>query len=113
MNKKKGLGAGDWVAVILSLGVAVSMIILITGVVWGAIKHGSTAATLTENETQVLIAAFGGIFGILGAYLGFRAGNGNKEPTKFYLKPPGDGDDTAVIPAPESWPRPGDESSHA
>ena len=100
---KRGKGAGDWVAIILASGVAISMIILIVGVVWGAIRHGSTAATLTENETQVLIAAFGGIFGILGAYLGFRAGNG-KEPARFYLKPPGEGEDTAVIPVPEGWP---------
>jgi hypothetical protein len=100
--KSKGLGAGDWVAVILSAGVAISMIILITGVVWGGIKHGSRAAVLTENETQVLIASFGGIFGILGAYLGFRAGNGQPVP-KFYLSKEAD---TAVIPVPEGWPEP-------
>jgi hypothetical protein len=90
------------------------MVILITGVVWGAIKHGSTAATLTENETQVLISAFGGIFGILGAYLGFRAGNGNHSPApKFYLSKE---DDTAIIPVPEGWPdpeKPGDQSRKA
>jgi len=97
-------GAGDWVAIILASGVAISMVVLITGIVWGAIKNGHGAATLTENETQVLLGAFAGIFGILGAYLGFKTGNGSKEPTRFYLKPPGDGEDTAVIPLPEGWP---------
>jgi amino acid transporter len=94
---KTKFAAGDWVAIILAAGVAVSMIILIAGVVWGAIKHGSTAATLTENETQVLIAAFGGIFGILGAYLGFRAGNGHGSPRPKASRRD-ELDDTAELP---------------
>jgi len=84
------------VAITLAFGVAASMIILMVGVVWGAIKHGSTAATLTENETQVLIAAFGGVFGILGAFLGFRAGNGRRLPPHTHVTD----DDT-----PQQWPQ--------
>lgn len=84
--------AGDWVAVILAVGVSLSILVLITGIMWGAIKHGQTASTITENEVQVLLAAFSGIFGILGAFLGFRAANGNKQlpPVKFPPTPPED-----------------------
>jgi len=108
MNTKK-FHAGDWIAVILALGVSMSILILIVGIMWTAIKHGTTAATITENEVQVLLAAFSGIFGILGAFLGFRAGNGGpKSPTRYYIgPPPPDGEDTAVIPVPEGWQWPG------
>lgn len=68
----------DTVALLLAGGLALSIVLLTVGVVWTAVRHGNTAATLTENETQVLISAFGGIFGILGAYLGYRAGNGDR-----------------------------------
>jgi len=106
MSKK---GAGDWVAIILAGGVALSMVILITGIMWGAIKNGHGAASLTENETQVLLGAFAGIFGILGAYLGFRVGNGRENAPRFYLRPPTEaGEDTQIIPAPEGWPQPGE-----
>lgn len=85
------LGTSEWVALILASGVSIAIIILVIGVVWSAIKHGSTAATLTENETQVIIASFSGIFGILGAFLGYYVSNGNKPKYR-------DGEDTAEWP---------------
>jgi len=84
--------AGDWVAVILASGVSLAIVILIAGIVWSAIKNGRGASTLTENETQVLLGAFAGIFGILGAFLGFRVGNSKEglPPVKFPPTPPED-----------------------
>jgi hypothetical protein len=89
----------DLTAMILSIGITLSITLLTIGIVWSAIKNGGTAATLTENETQVLISAFGGIFGILGAYIGYQLGNGAKESNQVAL-PPDDLDDTQ-----ERWPK--------
>ena len=62
----------DYVAVVLALGLALSVVALVIGVTVGAIKNGSTASTLSENESQVLTAAFGGMIGVLGAWVGYR-----------------------------------------
>lgn len=63
----------DLVAVILAAGIAISVVALVIGVTVGAIKNGSTASTLSDNESQVLTAAFGGMIGVLGAWVGYRA----------------------------------------
>jgi len=92
----------DFVAVVLAVGVTVSIIILITGVMWGAIKNGSHAASLTENETQVLLATFSGIFGILGAHVGYKMGDRDRRdryPETPEPEPPADIEDTK-----ERWP---------
>jgi hypothetical protein len=80
------------------------MLVLIIGVMWSAIKNGSTGATLTENETQVLTAAFGGIFGILGAYVGYHAGNGHSERVAPHTH-----DDELVDDEPV-WPNRGEDT---
>jgi hypothetical protein len=66
----------DWIAFVLAAGLSLSVVVLVLGVVWAAIKHGNSAATLSENESQVLTTAFGGLIGLLGAWVGYRAGNG-------------------------------------
>jgi hypothetical protein len=91
----------DLVAVILALCVTISIISLTVGVVWSAIKNGDTAATLTENETQVLISAFGGIFGILGAYIGYKLGNGDDKRIKGPPHP-----DDPSLEVTSEWPQP-------
>lgn len=62
----------DLVAVILAIGIATALNIIIIAVLYDAIasKHGG----LSENATQILTGAFGGILGILGSYIGYRAG---------------------------------------
>jgi ABC-type nickel/cobalt efflux system permease component RcnA len=73
----------DLIAVILAAGLSLSIVALVVGVVWAAIKNGSTASTLSENESQVLTVAFSGMIGVLGAWVGYRAGNGAKhEPER-------------------------------
>jgi hypothetical protein len=44
---------------------------LMFAVLWDALR--SDTPGLSENATQVVIAAFGGVIGLLGAYLGARA----------------------------------------
>jgi len=62
----------DWVAVILAIGLCTAVNAVTLGVLYDAIR--SQGPGLSENATQVLTGAFGGIIGILGAALGYRAG---------------------------------------
>lgn len=61
----------DWVAVILAIGLATAVNLLLVGVVYDAVR--SDTPGLSENATQVIIAAFTGITGVLGGYIGGRA----------------------------------------
>ena len=97
--------ASDYVAIILASGVTLAIVILVIGIVWTAVKHGVTASSLTENEVQVLVASFSGIFGILGAYIGYRVSNGHK------IQKRSDDEITAEFDRPEEaagdqWPKP-------
>jgi len=59
------------VAVILAGGLALSLVIMVAAVFYDALR--SDTPGLSENATQVVIAAFTGITGILGGYIGGRA----------------------------------------
>jgi hypothetical protein len=61
----------DIVALILagSLGL-ISVLILIATTIQ-IVDHQSPDLTLSENATQILIAAIGGLTGLLGGYIGF------------------------------------------
>ena len=76
-------GHRDLVAIILAaaLGLAVNM--LMAAVLWDALR--SDTPGISENATQVIIAAFGGIIGVLGSYVGFKAGDRRRNDP-----PPGD-----------------------
>jgi len=62
----------DRVAAILAGGLVLALVLITGGVLYDAIV--SEGPGLSENATQVLTGAFGGILGVLGAYIGFRAG---------------------------------------
>ena len=68
----------DWVAIILAIGIATAINLLMFAVLWDALF--SNEAGLSENATQVIIAAFGGIIGVLGSFIGFKAAERMKEP---------------------------------
>jgi len=55
-------------ALVLACGLALSVILLTAGVLYDAIA--SKGPGLSDNATQVLTTAFGGIIGVLGTYLG-------------------------------------------
>lgn len=66
------MGRGrDVVAVILAAGLAVALVVMVAAVFYDAVR--SDTPGLSENATQVVIAAFTGITGILGGYIGGRA----------------------------------------
>ena len=69
-------GAFEIVAILLAVGIATALNAITFAVVYDALF--SDAPGLSENATQVLTGWGGGIIGILGAYVGYRAGNGKK-----------------------------------
>lgn len=62
----------DWVALTLAIGVATALNLITIAVLIAAWYRGQRTGdyALSENATQVLIAAFGGFIGILGGYVG-------------------------------------------
>lgn len=60
----------DRVALVLaaSLGILVNLILVVTLV--QIIDHSTPELMLSENATQIMIAAIGGTTGLLGAYVG-------------------------------------------
>lgn len=67
----------DRVAFVLaiSLGVLVNLILVVTLV--QIVDHSTPELQLSENATQIMIAAIGGTTGLLGAYVGL---NRDKRP---------------------------------
>jgi predicted PurR-regulated permease PerM len=73
-----GASGKEWVAIILAIGLATAINLLMFAVLWDALF--SNEAGLSENATQIIIAAFGGIIGVLGSFVGYRAAERNREP---------------------------------
>jgi shikimate kinase len=69
---KADLVRRELVALTLAIGLAAAVTLLTAGVLYDAITGDGPG--LTDNATQLLETAFAGIIGIVGAYLGFRAG---------------------------------------
>jgi hypothetical protein len=65
-------GGRERVALVLATGLALAIVIVTVGVLYDAIF--SKGPGLSDNATQVLTTAFGGIIGVLGSYIGFKAG---------------------------------------
>lgn len=55
----------------VAVGLSTSVNVITFAAVWNAVENGQG---LSENATQVLTAAMGGMVGLLGGYLGFKAG---------------------------------------
>lgn len=64
--------ARDLVALVLAIGMALSLLIIVAAVFYDAVR--SDTPGLSENSTQILTGWGGGVIGVLGSYLGFRAG---------------------------------------
>lgn len=71
MNDKRLL-----IGIILSIGLVMALNIIVFAVLWDAL-HGD-APGLSENATQILTGAFGGIIGILGSFLGFQVADSRR-----------------------------------
>jgi uncharacterized YccA/Bax inhibitor family protein len=57
--------------VILAVGIALAVNVVTGAVLYDAVR--SEGPGLSDNATQLLTTAFGGIIGVLGAYVGYRA----------------------------------------
>ena len=66
----------DWVAIILAVGIATAINVITVAVLYDAIF--SHESGLSENATQVLTTAFAGMVGVLGGYVGVRAGEASR-----------------------------------
>jgi len=69
----------DWVAVVLAVGVSTAVNAFAFAVLYDAIS--SAGPGLSDNATQVLVAALGGMIGVLGAYVGGRLASNGKGDT--------------------------------
>jgi hypothetical protein len=80
----------QWVGIILAIGLALAVLCVTVGVLYDAIV--SAGPGLSDNATQVLTTAFGGIIGVLGSYIGYEAArkaNGNGGTTTMTtIEPP-------------------------
>lgn len=72
MKREPATDRHFWVAVILAVGIATAVNLITVAVLYDAIF--SQGPGLSENATQILTTAFGGIIGVLGSYIGYRAG---------------------------------------
>jgi len=72
MTAASGGRGRDVVAIVLALGVSLGLAGLAIAACWAVAVEGET---LSENATQVLTGVFGGVIGILGTFIGVRAGD--------------------------------------
>jgi len=71
----------DWIGILLAIGICTALNVIVFAVCYDAIA--SKGPGLSENATQILTGWGGGIIGILGAMVGYRAGaqqNGGEPP---------------------------------
>jgi hypothetical protein len=62
----------DWVALTLAFGLSTAVNLIVLGVLMAAYERGRKTGdyAISENATQILIAAFGGMIGVIGGYVG-------------------------------------------
>lgn len=73
LGRPKEAHGKDWVALTLAIGISTAVNVITFAVLYDAIM--SEGPGLSENATQVLVAAFGGMIGVIGSYVGYRAGS--------------------------------------
>jgi hypothetical protein len=61
----------DLIAFVLAIGLASSIILILVATIVQILNHSRPEVTLSENATQVLTSAVGGLSGILGGYVGY------------------------------------------
>lgn len=84
MTERAERPASERVAVILAVGIAVSLNVVTAAMMyaaWTRITAGGTVG-LSENGTQLLTGWGGGIIGVLGSYIGFTFGRRKQNGTE-------------------------------
>lgn len=80
LGRPKEAHGKDWVALTLAIGISTAVNFITLAVLYDAIM--SEGPGLSENATQVLVAAFGGMIGVIGSYVGYRAGSIDQQRLK-------------------------------
>ena len=76
MTEPRRRAPKDWAVIILAAALGAALIVVTTAILYTAVNNGKGGLAVTETDVQLLTGWGGGIIGILGAYVGFRAGNG-------------------------------------
>lgn len=74
MRRRRRLEGVDLVAVILAVGLSLTIVLVLVATMVQILNNrpGVPEIQLSENATQILIAAIGGVVGVLGGYVGYR-----------------------------------------
>lgn len=70
VKRRRWLGV-DLVAVILAVGLAAVVILILVATIVQILHNARPEVSLSENATQILTSAVGGLSGILGGYIGY------------------------------------------
>jgi hypothetical protein len=65
----------DLVALVLAISLGLTMFMIALAAIINVTIEKNPTPTLGENTTQVFTAAIGGVIGVLGSYIGYRARN--------------------------------------
>ena len=106
----KLLPGRDLVMLTLAFGLVFAVDAVTVGVLYDAIR--SAGPGLSDNATQVLTTAFGGIIGVLGSYVGYKAATAAQEGKTMteISDVPSDPSEEPAAPEPE---QPDDEVDEA
>jgi hypothetical protein len=61
----------DLIALVLAIGLSSAIILILVATMVQIVYNQRPEVTLSENATQVLTSAVGGLSGILGGYIGY------------------------------------------
>jgi hypothetical protein len=71
---------------VLAIGLALSLLVIVSAVFYDAVRADTPG--LSENATQILTGWGGGIIGVVGSYLGYRAGETDRATPPPASSPP-------------------------
>ena len=63
----------DWAVIVLAAALGTALIVITVAVLWVSLHNGKPGLAVAETDVQLLMAWGGGIIGIVGAYVGYRA----------------------------------------
>ena len=63
----------DWAVIILAASLGVALVVVTAAIVYTAVNNPRGGLAVNETDVQLLTGWGGGIIGIIGAYVGFRA----------------------------------------
>ena len=93
------------VAILLALGIVLALNAITAAVLWAALFHQSDVnGGISENATQVLTGWGGGIIGVLGAYVGYKAGQSNEGGAMYEETPQAEEQAPEEAPQEETLP---------